>query len=335
MPRRFAILLACATVLVAVLVAAPAHALSALALKALCGEVPKAAGSAEEAKKQREAGDAAFDQRKDPAKAREAIVAYEASLAADPAQPDVRIKAARAWYLVADGYDRLAEKDDDMVAGFERGMAHAALALGQVNPSFKRKVCTSAGIPETIATLDRASVAPAYWFSTHLGKYGLAKDLLEVLANKDFIFAVMDQLRRLNPSFYFYAPERYLGGYYTKVPFPKGDLPMAFTFFRASMKGNPNYFATYVLVAEMYAPRVVGLIDPRSERCVVGGPKIADDAPAPKYHPCRAFFEKLLKTVIDGKPEVIAELAPEQAVEQRKAANLIKEIDTFFPPLGE
>ena len=331
MHRRLALLLTCAAASIAV----PAHALSALALKALCGEVPKAAGTPEEAKKQREAGDAAFELRRDPAKAREAIAAYEASLAADPAQPDVRIKASRAWYLVADGYNRLAEKDDDMVAGFEQGMTHAALALGQVNPAFKRKVCTSAGIPETTATLDKTSVAPAYWFSTHLGKYGLAKDLLEVLANKDFIFAVMDQLRRLNPAFYNYAPERYLGGYYTKVPFPKGDLPLAFTFFRASMKGNQNYFATYVLVAEMYAPRVVGLIDPRTERCVVGGPKIAEDAPAPKYHPCRAFFEKLLKTVIDGKPEVIAELAAEQAVEQRKAANLMKEIDTFFPPLGD
>jgi hypothetical protein len=139
----------------------------------------------------------------------------------------------------------------------------------------------------------------------------------------------------LAPSYCYFAPDRYLGGYYTKVPFPKGDLPLAFQHFRASMKGNANYFATYVLVAEMYAPRVQGLIDPRSERCVVGAPKIADTAPAPKYHPCRAFFEKLLKTVSDGKPEVIPEIAPEQTVEQRKAANLLKEIDTFFPELGE
>jgi hypothetical protein len=313
----------------------PAHALSNLALKALCGEAPKAGGSAEEAAAKRKAGDEAFELRKDPARAREAIAAYEASLAADPGQIETRVKLSRAYYLVADGYDRLDEKDEAMVEGFEKGMTHAALALGQVNPAFKRKVCTNAAIPETVATLDKASVAPVYWFSTHLGKYGLAKDLLEVLANKDFIFAVMDQLRRLAPAFYYFAPDRYLGGYYTKVPFPKGDLPLAFTHFRASMKGNANYFATYVLVAEMYASRVQGLIDPRAERCVVGAPKIADGAPAPKFHPCRAFFEKLLKTVIDGKAEVIAEIAAEQAVEQRKAVNLLKEMDTFFPSLGE
>jgi len=307
--------------------------MSALAMKSLCTDAAKGSGKEADAKKQREAGDIAFELRKDEAKARESVAAYEASLAADPNQPEVRIKAARALYLLADGHWRLADKEEEMLAGFERGMAHAAAALQLVNPAFRRKVCTGSAIPDAIASLDQASVAPIYWYATHLGKYGLAKDMLEVLANKDMIFAVMGALRRLQPTYYFHAPDRYLGGYYTKVPFPKGDLPMAFNHFRASMKGAPNYFATYNLVAEMYAPRVVSIIDPRASACVVGAPKIAEDAAAPRYHPCRALFEKLLGFVQDNKPELIPELAAEQALEQEKAKRLMAEIDTYFPPL--
>ena len=309
---------------------APAHALSAMAMKALCTEPAKGTGKADEAAKQALAGDAAFELRKDEAKAREAVAAYEASLAADANQPELRIKLVRVLYLLADGYYRLAEKEDEMLDAFERGVTNAGAALQQVNPSFRRKICSGGPIPEAIATLDRASVAPMYWFATHVGKYGLAKDLLEVLANKDMIFAAMDALKRLNPSYYYHAPDRYLGGYYTKVPFPKGDLPTAFQHFRLSMKGSPNYLATYNLVAEMYAPRVIGLIAPKSERCVVDSPKLAE---AGKYHPCRAFFEKLLRHVLDAKPEILPDLAPEQAVEQEKAKKLLAEIDTFFPPL--
>lgn len=314
------------------LVPLPALALSALATKALCADADKVDVRPEEAKKQAAVAEALFAQRQDPAKAREAIAAYEASLAADPNQVDLRVKLARLYYLVADGYDRLAGKEDEMVEGFEKGMAHTGAALGQVNPSFKRKICSGSPLPEAIATLDKASVPAAYWFATHVGKYGLAKDMLEVLANKDMIFGVMERVRGLEPEYYNFAPDRYLGGYYTKIPFPKGDPAKAFQYFKASMHGAPKYFATYNLVAEMYAPRAVSAIDPRSTKCVVGSPKLPPDAPKPKYHPCRALFEQMLHAVMSGKNE-LPELAAEQAVEQEKAKRTIKEIDTFFPEL--
>ena len=310
-----------------------AQAMSALATKALCADVEKAETHADVAKKEAAAGEALFAERADSKKAREALATWERSLAADANQPELRVKLARLYYLVADGYDRLAENDDAMVEGFEKGMAHAGLALGQLNPAFKRKICSGAPLPEAVATLDKASVPAAYWFATHVGKYGLAKDMLEVLANKDMIYAVMEVLRKLVPDYFFFAPDRYLGGYYTKVPFPKGDPAQALQHFMASRRGAPKYFATYNLIAELYAPRAISAIDPRSTQCKVGAPKIAAEAPAPKYHPCRALFQEVLKVVLEGKNE-LPEIAAEQAVEQEKAKKLVKELDTFFPPLN-
>ena len=193
MPFRWPTFAWLAAVAVLGVLPAPAHALSAMAMKALCSEPAKGSGKADEAVKQAAAGDTAFELRKDEAKAREAAAAYEASLAADANQPDVRIKLARVLYLLADGYYRLAEKEDEMLDAFERGMTHAGAALQQVNPAFRRKICSGAPIPEAIATLDRASVAPVYWFATHVGKYGLAKEEAELAVLLEYLPQQMSQ----------------------------------------------------------------------------------------------------------------------------------------------
>lgn len=319
----------------AALLAVPtaAHALSAMATQALCSDPQKGTGNAEEARKQAAAGDAAFAQRKDVAKAEEGVKAYEASLAADPNQPAVRIKVARLYYLLADGYWRLEgdAKEDAMVEGFLKGMTHAGAALGLVNPALKRKLCSGAKPEEVAAAMDKTAVEPMYWFSTHLGKYGLAKDIVEVLTHKDLIFAVMTTLQKLEPAFFYHAPDRYLGGYYTKVPFPDGDPARAFAQFRESLRGSPNYLATYNLFAEMYAVKVKSRVDPRAAQCLPNAKPVAADQPAPKVHPCRSLFEKLLRHVLDAKADVIPEIEAEQLVEKKKAAKLMEEIDTFFP----
>ncbi|MEY3011858.1 MAG: hypothetical protein RIT45_593 [Pseudomonadota bacterium] len=81
-----------------------AHALSGIAIRALCedeartGSLDAAAAAAARAE-----GDAAFAKRATAAEADRAIAAYERSLAANPAQPEVRVKLSRAYYLVGDG----------------------------------------------------------------------------------------------------------------------------------------------------------------------------------------------------------------------------------------
>lgn len=319
--------------LAALAIPTPAAAISKMASGLLCADLAEPTGRPEEAKALVAAGDAAFAARQDPARALAGIESYEKALLADPKETAARIKLARLLYLVSDGYNRLQgeSKEAEMITGFERGMAHSAAALAVTSPALKKKICSGAPMAEVVAAIDERAIEPIYWFCTHMGKYGLAKDLLEVLSNKDLIFAVMGKLQALKPDYYFFAPDRYLGGYYTKVPFPEGDLARSFGHFSASIKGAPLYLPTYTLMAEMYAVRAANKVELRATKCAIGAKKIADDAPAPAMHPCRALFESLLNTIKNAKADAIPEMQAEALVEKSKAEALFKDVDTYFP----
>ncbi len=314
-----------------VLASPTVEGMSGMAMRSLCAEAPAGNGDKAVAAAERRAGEAAFAQRKDWGQAAAAIDHFEKSLAADADQPDVRLLVSRAYYLFADGKYRFDEEDDKQLDAFKKGALHAARAVRGLNPAFVRKVCGNAPADEAVAALDRRTVPAAYWFMTHLGKYGLAKDLLEVLANKDMIFAVMATSKRLAPGYFHYAPDRYLGAYYTKVPFPKGDMPKAFEQFRLSMRGAPGYLATYNLAAELYATRASRKIDRRASRCVVGAPLVDADS-AVAAHPCRLLFQKLLEHVLQASADQLPDLEAEQLIEKEKAKRLLEDIDTYFPP---
>ncbi len=65
---------------------------------------------------------------------------------------------------------------------------------------------------------------------------------------------------------------------------------------------DPNYFATKVLYAELYATK-------------------AED---------KALFTKLLNEVISGKPDVLPDLIAEQKIEQEKAKRLLAQTNEIF-----
>lgn len=312
--------------------AAPAQAVSKMASTLLCADLPAATGTPEEASKALTEAEAAFEGRKDAARAESGLKAYDLALAGKPEDVAARIKAARLYYLVADGYWRLEgeAKQEQMIAGFEKGMAHAAAAIAIASPTLKKKICSGAPMAEVVAAIDERALEPTYWFATHMGKYGLAKDLLEVLSNKDLIFAMMAKLQSLKPDYYWFAPDRYLASYYTKVPFPEGDPARSFAHFSASIKGAPQYLATYNLMAELYTVRAASKIDAKAAKCAIGAKKV-EGAAAPKVHPCRTLFESLLRTVQSAKLDAVPELVAEHAVEKRKAEALLKDVDTFFP----
>ncbi len=306
---------------------APAHALSGMAMRALCAQPTAGSGDAAAAAAARKAGDAAFALRAKVPQAKAAIAAYTKSLAADGKQADVHLRLARVHYLLGDGHFRFEEEDDAQLDAFLQGANHAAAALALVNPGLQRKVCAGAPLDDVLATIDAPSVGPLYWFATHLGKYGLAKNLLEVLANKDLIFGTMQTLKRIAPTYFHHAPDRYLGAYYTKVPFPKGDLPRSLSHYQQSMRGQRGYFATYVLTAQLYVLKVKSRVAANAKYCKVDSPTLANPL---AEHPCRRLYRVLLEHVTKA-PNTLPGLAAEQAVEREKAKRLLEEIDTYFP----
>jgi len=305
--------------------AVDAAALSGVAMKALCSRVPAAKGT--DAAKHRVAGDAAFAARKDVKKAKAAIASYEAALAAAPRDVKTRLRLARTYYLLGDGHYRFEEEDDAQLEAFLKGGHHAGIAVALTAPRFRSMICAGQPVDDAIAVLDARGIPAMYWFATNLGKYGLAKDLIELLANKDMIYGVMNAARRLAPSYFHHAPDRYLGAYYTKVPFPKGDLARSLRHFQATMRGDRRYLATYVLVAAMYTLKVKSQVPAKAKYCKLGSP-LSDKA---TEHPCRRLFRRLLDHVIKTPANVLPEIEAEQLVEKEKAKRLLEELDTYFP----
>ena len=270
----------------------------------ICGQIPPPPTAEGDANALEAAGDAAWPDRADTARLAEAVASWKQAVKVDPSRADLRIKLARAAYFYADGHLRFDEtKQDLMLEHLKLATNEAELALGQNYQGFRSKYCSRQPYQAALQQLDKDAIPAMYWYATALGKYALATSIVEVLNQKDRIKAMMDLVRSMDASFFHYAADRYLGAFSTKIPFPGGDLPKSRGHFEASIQGAPNYLATRVLFAEMYAIK-------------------AKD---------REVFETQLKAVLDFDLASQPDLQPENAVEQRKARDLLDEVDIYFP----
>ena len=241
--------------------------------------------------------------RSDPAELRLAIASWRRALSIAPAEPEPYEKLARAHYFLADGYLRFDEEaEDEMLMTYEKGTYYAELGLGAVDPTFRDRVCGGDEVEDVVPTLGKEAIATMYWYATNLGKWALAKGILVALGNKDKIFAMMTRIDELAPEHFYGAAARYFGAFYTTLPFPGGDPELSRANFDRSIAMEPNYFASYVLMAELLATKT-------------------DD---------RALFEKSLKYVLETPADIIPELTPENTAEKRKAEALYEEIDVYF-----
>ncbi|MFT7622237.1 MAG: hypothetical protein ACI9WU_001405 [Myxococcota bacterium] len=246
---------------------------------------------------------AGWAKRADMKSAETAVAEWRKAVAIAPQKTDNYLRLAKALYFYADGHLRFDEdREEEMIKAFEEATFFAERALQIQNPDFQFSVCSREPFEKSVRKLRKADVPAVYWYAAALGKYGLAKSIVVVLDNKDRIYAMMKRVQKMAPEFHHGAADRYLGAFYTKIPFPKGDMRKSRGHFERSIKASPNYLATRVLVAEMLAP------------------KLKD----------RALFERSLKYVLDAPADIIPELAAEHAIEKRKAALLMEDIDTYF-----
>ncbi|MFT5434302.1 MAG: tetratricopeptide (TPR) repeat protein [Myxococcota bacterium] len=253
------------------------------------------------------AAEAAFLKRESVHSLQTSIDKWRQATQIAPAKADNHLKLARALYFLGDGYLRLDEDEPGMVRALEEATYFAERALRLQNDDFKRAVCGRRPYSDAVKSLRRSDVAAVYWYATALGKYGLATDIVTVLDNKDRIFALISRVRLLNPGFFYGAADRYLGAYYTKIPFPRGDVKKSKFHFDAALEREPNYLGTHVLIAEMLAS------------------KYSDRAYARKL--AKQHLDIVLKTPVAVIPELVAE----HRIEKKKAERLMDDLDTRFP----
>jgi predicted small secreted protein len=275
----------------------------------LCGDIspaPSATGDFAALEKQ---GDEAWLLRGDRAQAEAAINGWTEALKVDPARHEVRTKLARGHYYFADSVlwmDYNIEGDlgagEKMVSHYEQAANQAEMALGQRYPAYRSKYCSNQPFKVALEQLDKDAVPAMYWYAASLSRYALMTSIFEVLNQKDRIRAMMALIERFDPKFWYWAADRYQGGFYTKVPFPDGDLPLSAKHFEKSISNAPEYLATKVIYAEMNAAKA---------KCG------------------RPLFERLLNEVIAFDLESAPEIKAENAAEQRKAKYFLEDIDNL------
>ena len=247
---------------------------------------------------------AAWDQRTDRKQAKAAIDALKAATDIDPSDAEALTNLSHAIYFYADCHLRWDDSKPDLYKGtHEEGVEYAERALSALSPEFADAMAGGARIEEAIEFLDSTAVPALYWRSSNLGRWAVLESFATLLSYKDETRAVMEFCLAENPGYWYQGPDRYFGVFYARTPsFAGGDMRRAAEHFNASIEAQPDYWGTRTLMAEEWA--------------------VKEDN--------RALYEQLINYVLEGDPEVIPYIKPENLCEQRKAQKLKDQIDDYF-----
>jgi len=250
------------------------------------------------------AADAAWAKRDDPAQAKAAVDAWTKAGEIDPKNAKALSELTHAIYFYADCHLRFDEGNPDLYKStHEQGTRAAERALSAMSPSFAEKMASGERIEEAIKVLDASAVPALYWRSSNLGRWAKLDSFATLLSYKDEIREVMEFCLDEDPHYWYQGPDRYFGVFYAVAPgFAGGDMKKSAAHFNIAIDAHPNYFGTRILMAEEWA--------------------VKEDN--------RPLFEELVNYVLAGDPNVIPEIAPENACEQRKAKKLMAQIDELF-----
>ncbi len=249
--------------------------------------------------------DAMWKERGDRAKAEGAIKAYEDAGKADPSNVEVQRRLIYAYYFVNQNFVHWDDNDDVLKANYSKGVAAAERALSLANPVFAKKITdgddSDAAWNTALQAATKEDVPALYWYATNLAKWALKEGITSLLKYKDRAYAIMQTCKKLDNSYFYGGPSRYLGAYWLKIPFGKSPEKSKSNF-EAAMKAEPNYLSSKTLFAEIYAVRTEN----------------------------EDLFKKTLQDVVNAADDVHPDLIPENQNAKRLAKEMLENMDEFF-----
>lgn len=251
----------------------------------------------------------AFKDRLNIASLQRALATWEQAAQINAANIETYVMLSRGYYFLADGHysfdagkDKAANKA--MLENFEKGVAAAERGLIANSPDFAAKMKAKVKVIDALDALKASDAPLLYWYAVNLGKWARAKGLTTILFWKGTVKKAVEKVLALAPTYWYGAADRYLGALYSILGgMTGGDKKKSKVHFDASLKAAPNYFATKVLMAEHYY-----------------GKRMSD----------RKSFDRLLDEVIKGDANADPAIMPEQKIEQRRAADVVKRADDIF-----
>jgi len=251
-----------------------------------------------------EAASTAWANRGDKAQAKAAVDAWTEATELDPSDAEALTNLSHAIYYYADCFLRPDEDNPLLYKNtHEEGTKAAERALSAMSSAFADKMASGERIEDAISVLSAKAVPALYWRSSNMGRWAILESFATLLSYKDEIRAIMEFCLDEDPLYWYQAPDRYFGIFYAKAPgFAGGDMNKSAAHFNVSIDAHPNYFGTRILMAEEWAVK-------------------QDNRP---------LFEELVQYVLNGDPNSVPGIIPENQCEQRKAKKLMADVDDIF-----
>lgn len=238
-----------------------------------------------------------WQKRDDAASLEQALVKFEAAHAKDAQDLDVIMYLARGNFIMAE-YHNTSEANKMKL--FEKGRNWGIKGM-ETNAEFK-KARENGSIEKAAGTLTEKEVPFMFWTAASTGKWARLNGIMSSLKYKGESLALMNQVEKLKPDFFYGSVPRYWGSFYAVAPgIAGGDMGKSKKNFKKALEMAPDYLGTRRLFAELY------WVKEEDEK----------------------EFEKELKTVIDA-PIADNELAPENRMEKKVAQELLNKKKDLF-----
>lgn len=258
------------------------------------------AGS-DEAKALVEQGDQAWQARDDRARLEEAISKWEAA-AGQWADGALYAKLSRAHYWKGDAFLALDADADARDAEYGQSLDWATRAVKLEAPEMSQALAQGQQMAAAVKLAPKAASEALLWYATSLGKWAAQRQFATRVKYKDELKAIIDRVHELDEVQHG-ATFRWLGTYEAQtIGIAGGNPERAKADFESSLKLAPNNLGTKVLWAQYLCP---------------------------KTHD-RETFQRLLQEVVEADPTLDADNVPENREDQRKARQLLAEVDTLF-----
>jgi hypothetical protein len=195
--------------------------------------------------------DALWAQRGDKDKLAETLSLYEQALSTDTSNKHILGRLIRGWYFMGDAHE--SDKTAKMTA-WDKAVSFGNVCLEQ-NSNYKSTLEQTNNKGEAVKAIqDIADVPCMYWYASSLGKWAKLNGILQSLKHKPTFVGFMQRVEELQPDYFYGAPYRYWGAYFSVLPsFAGRDLNASKENFDKSLSIAPEYLGTYLLLADNWA----------------------------------------------------------------------------------
>lgn len=230
---------------------------------------------------------------------------FELAFSAEQELPNLMTKVELATYL-SRGYYQLGdyhEKDQSLkMQAYKIGGEWAQRGFA-LNKYFQKAIGDKGHFAPGLKFLEKEYVGCLYWYLANIGKWALNSGVNTTIKYRSLFTDVSNRIIQLDENYYGGGIYRILGAYYAVLPaYAGGDLDKSWVYFQKSLKINPNYLGTKVLMAQAFAV-------------------FRNDA---------ELFSKIINEVIEAKLDKTSDIYPENFLEQQKAISLNHDMANLF-----